>query len=126
MSDDPEKEDDTADFSDYEEDINDAQDICESSVPERPRLPTACRGIPLSERDVENIQANLRKLKYGPLSATQLFFQELKRYKDAHGISYRIDRGEDGRITRVFWTYRWCISMWKKNPSLLLMDNTYK
>lgn len=90
------------------------------------REPIRPRGerLPVTEDDVRTIQAKLRSEKYSSLSATQLFLKELKRNKRRHGIAYRIDRGEDGRITRVFWTYQWCINLWKRHPDLLIVDNT--
>lgn len=39
---------------------------------------------------------------------------------------YRENNTADGRIQRIYWTYRWCIEMWKHNPDLLSFDNTYK
>lgn len=63
-------------------------------LPVEPQLPTqyiSCRGIPISECDVENIQANLRKHKYGILTATQLFLAELKCYKQAYSTMYQVD-----------------------------------
>lgn len=38
----------------------------------------------------------------------------------------RIDPTDHHKITGLFWTYPWCIEMWRKYPFVLQLDNTYK
>lgn len=83
--------------------------------------------IAITADDVKNIQKKLRNEKYGPLSATQLFIHQLEQHKQRHGVMYKVDRNPaTGRITRVFFTFKWCLKMWKQNPDLMMADNTYK
>jgi hypothetical protein len=56
----------------------------------------------------------------------------LKQYEESHGVKYFVDCERDaegketGQVKRLFFTFRHCIEMWKKNPEILLFDNTYK
>ena len=87
--------------------------------------------LPITHEDVRNIQRALRATKYGPHSSTKLFIDLLERYREMHGVDYFADwipddSGGGRRPGRVFWTYKWCLEMWKNNPEVLLFDNTYK
>jgi len=87
--------------------------------------------LPITRDDVRNIRRALRATKYGPHSSTKLFIDLLERYREMHGVDYFIDwipddSGGGRRPERVFWTYKWCLEMWKNNPEVLLFDNTYK
>jgi hypothetical protein len=86
--------------------------------------------LDISAQDVRNIQRRLCLSKYGPFTSTKRFIDLLEQYKTLHGIEYFVDwiveDGGERRPRRVFWTYKWCLEMWKNNPEVLLMDNTYK
>jgi hypothetical protein len=86
--------------------------------------------LPITDDDVRNIQRALKATKYGTHSSTKLFIDLLERYREMHGVDYFIDwipddSGGGRRPGRVFWTYKWCLEMWKNNPEVLLFDNTY-
>lgn len=89
-------------------------------------IPLRVERMPVSAVDVRTIQRQLRLDRYGPFTATQLFLDQLRRNQRWHGIAYKVQRGSDGRIIRLFWTYQWCLNMWKLNPDLWIVDNTYK
>jgi len=80
-------------------------------------------GIHINRRDVINEQAKVNQARFGPRSATQQFLHELEI---TEGVYYRISRGPQGRIDRIFWTYPWCIDLLRRFPGLLSMDSTYK
>src|SRR5437867_619115 len=70
--------------------------------------------VPVSEERVKGLMRKLRREKYGPHLATQLFLKELHETK---GIICRIyppnPDPHTERISRVFWTYDWCLDMWR-------------
>jgi hypothetical protein len=73
----------------------------------------------------------LRATKYNHHTTTKRLIDLLERHKAEHNIEYFVDWMEsddgDGRRPRaIFWTYKWCLEMWKQNPELLVIDNTYK
>lgn len=83
--------------------------------------------VRLYANDINNIRSKLRQKQQGNFTSTQLFINKLKKYKEDHGIEYFVDQHEEsGRIIRVFWSFKWCIDLWKDNPELMIMDNTYK
>ena len=92
--------------------------------------PNQRESMPVAAVDVRSIQRRLRATTYGPLSSTQLFLDQLEKYKRRHGILYKVQKEdtENGgsRITRVFWTFQSCVEMWKKHHSIMLADNAYK
>lgn len=57
------------------------------------------------------------------LTPTQQFLDLLQA---TPGVVYRISRGDDGKISQVFWTYDFCVELWKKNPEVWSLDSTYK
>jgi hypothetical protein len=69
--------------------------------------------------------------KYNSHTTTKRLIELLDRHKEEHGIEYFVDwiDDEDGNgkwPKSIFWTYKWSLEMWQKNPEVLLMDNTYK
>jgi len=86
-------------------------------------------GIKIRTRDVTNVLVTERLRLAGPLTPTQQFLQHLTT---STGIFCRIDReGNDNKditkpVTRVFWTYTWCIEQLRANPELWCLDCTYK
>jgi len=80
-------------------------------------------GIQIQRKDVLNERAKIFQAKFGPRSATQQFLHELEITDGTH---YRLSRGPDGRINRIFWTYQWNIDLLRRFPGLLSVDNTYK
>lgn len=80
-------------------------------------------------RDVANVLAGASVARSGNALATQQLLQALEGLQPAGEVWYRIYRHNndpDGRIERIFWTYNWCVDMWKRNPELLSIDNTCK
>lgn len=85
------------------------------------------QNITVTPNDVANIKADLKKKLKGELTDTQLLIKKLQRYKEAYGIDYEVDINPvTKRVTRLFWTFKWCLHMWQRNPEVLLFDNTYK
>lgn len=104
-------------------DTDDPFDIGSDDIIDRIRT----QNIRLYRADIDNIRAKLRRKQQGNFTSTQLFINKLKKYKEDHGIEYFIYQDEgSGRIVRVFWSFKWCIDLWKDNPELMIMDNTYK
>lgn len=72
---------------------------------------------------IHNTLRRERIAKYGDRSNTQQFLHSLEANASTW---FKIFRGDDDRIERVFWTYTWCIELWQQNPEILSIDNTYK
>lgn len=83
------------------------------------------QAVPILSRDIQNIQSKIYREKYDPVISIQLFVNQLEQHQRSDGIVYKVYR-EAGRITRVFWTFQWCLNLWKKQPELLMVDNTFK
>ena len=77
-------------------------------------------GLDILPRDVLNIQGELRREKYDGFSSTKLFLDLLKRNQESHGVEYFVDWEDptETRPKRIFWTFRWCIEMWKQFPQV--------
>jgi hypothetical protein len=87
--------------------------------------------ISLSAQDVRNIQRALRATRYNYHTTTRRLIELLDTHKELHGIDYFVDwiESDDGKGRRpraIFWTYKWCLEMWRQNPEVLVIDNTYK
>ena len=87
--------------------------------------------VSLTAQDVRNIQRALYATRYNSYTTTKRLIELLDSHKEEHGIEYFVDwiDDEDGsgkRPKSIFWTYKWSIEMWQKNPEVLLIDNTYK
>ncbi|KAG5807751.1 hypothetical protein H9Q74_001052 [Fusarium xylarioides] len=54
----------------------------------------------------------------------QAFLNVLK--EDNEIAFYKVDRAPNRKIWRIFWIYKKSLANWKRNPELLVMDNTYK
>ncbi|KAM4059784.1 MULE transposase [Hirsutella rhossiliensis] len=76
---------------------NKSRDIVDAIRQEYPELL-------ITDSDIHFIQLQLRAFRYGASTSTQAFLD----------------------VWRFFWTYDDCIADWKRNPELLIMDNTYK
>lgn len=86
-------------------------------------------GAKIRKVDVDNLVYNWKRMLYGSRTATQMFLQTLEEMAAKEEIWYRIYRcndSPDGRIQRVFWTYRWSVDKWQQNPEFLSINNTYK
>ena len=84
------------------------------STPETPVLP----------EDVKYAMRILRRERFGPRSATQIFLQELENLQKDGGASLNVENHpQTQRIHRIFWAYKDSIQLWKE---LLSFDNTYK
>ena len=87
------------------------------STPETPVLP----------EDVKYAMRILRRERFGPRSATQIFLQELENLQKDGGAFLNVEHHpQTQRIHRIFWAYKDSIQLWKENPELLSFDNTYK
>lgn len=76
------------------------------------------------DSDIYYIQKKLRQGNYSAFHSTTAFLDLLQHSDNiAH---YAVFRTDLGKISRLFWTYKDCIDDWKRNPELLMMDNTYK
>ena len=83
--------------------------------------------MPILREDVKAVVRALRRSKYGPHSATQLFLRKLKELKETGDVFLQIEHHpQTERIHRIFWAYKDSIQLFKKNPELLSFDNTYK
>src|SRR5437667_136915 len=81
---------------------------------------SAATNTNILRRDIYNDRASIRRQEDGPYTATQRFLQVLKD-SEFYNVCH-----DDGRIIGAFWTFPWCMEMWKKYPSILSMDNIYK
>lgn len=76
-----------------------------------------------TRQDVSNIQLSIRRNKWGDLTDTQQFLELLEQRDD---VFYDLHRGSDGIIDAVFFAFDWALQLWKQNPALISIDNTYK
>ena len=83
-------------------------------------------GYSVPTSHVRHIQQKLRKEKFGPYSATQLFVEILKN--DQEGARHcQIHRNETtGKIDAITWTYESAIELLKRHHHLAGFDCTYK
>lgn len=72
-------------------------------------------------KDVKNEIRAAREESLQGYTPTQALVKEF----DTRGIKHFF-RQLGGHVTAVIWTYPWCLETWKKNPEVLLFDNTYK
>lgn len=75
-------------------------------------------------KDVENYRQRLQRDKQDGKTPTQTLLQILRDTDTYHVV--RTDPADPDKITGLFWTYAWCVDMWKKYPWVLQLDNTYK
>ncbi|KAM4062422.1 hypothetical protein HRG_011194 [Hirsutella rhossiliensis] len=95
------------------------KDIAEATQRDHPE-------VLINDRDVGYIQRQLRLQRYGATTSTQAFLDVLLAAKaDGEVAFFAVDRGPNGKIWRIFWIYSDCLADWKRNPELLIMDNTY-
>ena len=76
---------------------------------------------PWKRKDVENEAIRTRNEALGGYTPTQALIKIFQEDKVKHYV-----RQLDGHVSGLVWTYPWCEEMWKRNPEVLSMDNTYK
>ena len=82
---------------------------------------------PVTAEDVKWLMRKLRRMRFGPRSATQLFLRELEELqRQGQAILEVYEDPQTMRISRVFWAFKDSIDLWRKNPEYLSFDNTYK
>ena len=72
-------------------------------------------------KDIYNDRQHIRQTTLQGLTATQRWIAILEEQGFHHTVQY-----VENKVKAVFWTYPWCITMWKMFPQVLGMDNTYK
>ena len=72
-------------------------------------------------QDVINRQDALKRRKYGSYSSTQIFLRILE---ESPNIVHRIHRGDDGKIDSIFYSFKWALEQWKKNPEVISFEDT--
>lgn len=82
------------------------------------------RGMHLTRWDVRNVRAEEHQRKLGGRTATQQFVDNLRRDDETRMIDLRV--GASGHLEYAMWTSKWALRMWKENPHVLSIDNTYK
>lgn len=79
--------------------------------------------VTVTPKDVQNIRDAEGVKSRENFTATQCFFRELRRDEDCI-VEYKLD--ERNRPVYVLFTFKSCVEVWKENPEVLMMDNTYK
>lgn len=74
--------------------------------------------------DIHNYRQRLQRQRLGGFTPTQALLRQFEDNNVWHVVRYAADQPD--RITALFWSYDWCIEMWKRFPTVLQMDNTYK
>jgi hypothetical protein len=80
--------------------------------------------VPLIHRDVMNLRARLKRLELSGRSSLQDLLHRLEQ-EDSDFLSYHTHDAED-RLTRLLFFHKTSLELWRKNPDIILMDNTYK
>ena len=83
-------------------------------------------GVLLHTEDVYNINNRHQADTFGGRTPTQQFLQDLRHDPEAHIVERTANTDGTGELQYVFWTYRWCIDLWRQSPAVLMADNTYK
>lgn len=83
-------------------------------------------GVIQHPKDIENMICQGRQIAMGGFSATQQLIRKLLEDRDAYVSKKNADGDENKPIEHVFWTYRWCMHMWKESPGVISFDATYK
>jgi hypothetical protein len=81
------------------------------------------------QKDVNNYRGRLAKANRQGYTGTQALIKTLEEAQaDGSGIEFtvRYNEEDENLVIGLFWTYPWCVSMWRRFPSVLQMDNTYK
>ena len=79
----------------------------------------------LTRDDVQNIIDDKRRAIFEGRTPTQQLLYDLTNDGEAI-VEYVTENGGSGKLEFLFWTYRWCIDMWKDNWELMSIDDTYK
>lgn len=74
-----------------------------------------------TETDVKNYRQKIRREELGGLTPTQALIAYLRDNAIWHRAYL-----EEGHVTALFWTLPECVSMWKRFPTTLALDNTYQ
>lgn len=80
-------------------------------------------GVVVTGKDVQNLKNIESAKKRQNLTATQCFFRELKNDSSC-ALRYELD--ELDRPIYVLFTFTSCLDIWRENPEVLMIDNTYK
>lgn len=84
------------------------------------------KGVQVSAQDIRNQKAAKERREFNGRTSTQQLLLELENDPDGI-VKTRCQGGRnDGPLESMFWTYRWCLNMYKRNPEVLSIDNTYK
>lgn len=80
-------------------------------------------GIEYTNQDIRNERARQRLQELDGYTPTQALIE----FFDQEGVYYvkRVDP-DTNELTALFWTLDYCIQMWKRYPTVLSFDNTYK
>jgi MULE transposase domain len=80
-------------------------------------------GLPVTKRDVLNIQASMRIHQLDELSSTQTLLTRLRDHSD---YRYHLHIDNDGSLARLLVFERGSLEILRSNPEVLLVDSTYK
>ncbi|RYO82461.1 hypothetical protein DL764_009603 [Monosporascus ibericus] len=80
--------------------------------------------ILVKAKDVNNHILKVKLGKMDGFTGTQAFIKKLEDEGRPHRIVY--EEADPNRVAGVFWTYPWCIEMWRRFWRIVTMDNTYK
>lgn len=93
------------------------------------RLREEFPGSGIVSKDVQNRCDQERLATYQNRTPTQQFVMEIQEQEHRREAYLRFktegDR-PDGPLQYIFWTYRWCIDMWRDNWEIISIDDTYK
>src|SRR3569833_1448053 len=76
------------------------------------------------QKDIENYRHREQRDRQDGKTPTQTLFEVLQESGLYH--VNRTDPEDPHKIIGLFWSYPWCLEMWKKYPWVLQMDSTYK
>lgn len=77
-------------------------------------------------KDINNIRQRLKRHMREGFTATQAFVQRLRNKAYWFKIRWANDDPSTNRPIAFFWTMPYCVTMWKRYPQVLSIDNTYK
>ena len=80
--------------------------------------------VPFMIKDITNYREQLQQTKLNGLTPTQALLEVFKKENVWHYVLYH--PSDLNRIIGLFWTYDWCLQMWRRFPYAIQMDNTYK
>lgn len=105
--------------------LSSLHDLTAEAIARQIRVQFGDEGLQITRQDVINEVKKQRAIIGGGYSQTQLFVEDLQVKSAWHRI-YRSDESESGALECIFWTYPWCIEIWRLNPDVILLDSTYR